>query len=181
MRRDRLTLQYQLGSKNRMQMRKNLCSTENCKLSRIFGILCGLAFLFGIVQYIIYQADINQNRVSNDHSKILNKGPHFGGGNPTGGDASGGDEDFNSQEIINDVLKHIKQAELNKDGTKNVDGITHMKISDIEDDNHFATLGDDLDSSRHFDVMGDTAMGEKELHDDDPTFPLYQNFSIQQI
>ena len=142
-------------------MRKNLCSTENCKPSRIVGTLCCLAFLIAIAQYLIYEVDLTNNDVNNDHSKIMKKQPYF-----TGGHGEDQEVEINTQEIIDDALKHIMRTEVQNEDKNNVDGITHTKISDIEPDNHYANLGDDLDSSRHFDVDAQTAMGEEELRRD---------------
>ena len=68
MRNDRLTQQYQGQPRgNKLAVRKNLCSTENCKPSRIISILCCLAFVFGILQYMILKENHNINE---EHGKI---------------------------------------------------------------------------------------------------------------
>ena len=76
MRNDRLTQQYQGQPRgNKLAVRKNLCSTENCKPSRIISILCCLAFVFGILQYMILKENHNINE---EHGKIIKNKPTFG-------------------------------------------------------------------------------------------------------
>lgn len=97
-----------------MAMRKNLCSTENCKPSRIVGTLCCLAFLIAIAQYLIYEVDLTNNDVNNDHSKIMKKQPYFTGGHGEDQEAeiNTQEAEINTQEIIDDALKHIMRTEV---------------------------------------------------------------------
>ena len=128
-------------------MRKNLLSTENCKASRIFGVLCCFALAFGIVSYVLFRA----NPEINHKHHIIQSKPHLGG--------TGTDIDIDTQEVLDEAFEKIRAAEINEDGTKTEDYIVHTKISDIDPDNQYAGLADSADSTTHFDVMGESAIG----------------------
>lgn len=154
MRQDRLTQQYQSNNQGgRFKVRKNLLSTENCKLSRILGVLCCFAVVFGIVQYVLFRA----NPETNHNHKIIQSQPHLGEPDI---------KNITTQEVVDEAFDKIKQVEVSGDGRKTLDDIVHTKISEIDPENHYATLADEADSTTHFDFYGDSAIGRDKIQND---------------
>ena len=65
------------GKMGKFAVRKNLCSTENCKLSKIFAIIISLAIVFGVLDFLAFNNVVGSK--SKDGSRIINQGHDWQG------------------------------------------------------------------------------------------------------